>query len=131
MVIIEAAFHEQNKKLHALGKTPTVESTRSAATPIKCNFVFSAGHLSLFFRILQPALRIAVIPIRPDKFIFDTVHDTSILHSIKGTLFLIWNIKNARPGGGNARRPAVPAPAATACFPSGLESQEIKCSSKR
>ncbi|MFP3475930.1 MULTISPECIES: hypothetical protein [Burkholderia] len=131
MVIIEATFHEQNKKLHVLGKTLTVESTLSAATLIKCNFVFAAGHLSPFFRILQPVLRIILIPIRPDKFIFDTARDTSILHSIRGTLFLIWNTKNARPSGRNARRPAVPAPAATACFPSGLESQEIKWSSKR
>ncbi|WP_175693356.1 hypothetical protein [Burkholderia ambifaria] len=131
MVIIEATFHEQNKKLHVLGKTLTVESTLSAATLIKCNFVFAAGHLSPFFRILQPVLRIILIPIRPDKFIFDTVRDTSILHSIRGTLFLIWNTKNARRGGRNARWPAVPAPAATARFPSGLESQEIKWSSKR
>ncbi|WP_334042104.1 hypothetical protein [Burkholderia ambifaria] len=131
MVIIEATFHEQNKKLHVLGKTLTVESASSAATPAKCNLLFVGGHLSLFFRILEPVLRIAVIAIRPDKFIFDTARDNSILHSIRGTLFLMWNTKNARPGSGNARRPAVPAPAATACFPSGLESQEIKWSSKR
>ncbi|WP_175723534.1 hypothetical protein [Burkholderia ambifaria] len=131
MVIIGATFREQNKKLHVLGKTPTVEPAISAATRVKCNFVFGGGYLSPFFWILEPVLRITVISIRPDKFIFDTAHDTSILHSIRGTLFLIWNTQNARPGGRNARRPAVPAPAATACFPSGLESQEIKWSSKR
>ncbi|WP_175699316.1 hypothetical protein [Burkholderia ambifaria] len=131
MVIIEATFHEQNKKLHVLGKTLTVESASSAATRVQCNFVFGGGYLSPFFWILEPVLRITVISIRPDKFIFDTAHDTSILHSIRGTLFLIWNTKECPPGGRNARRPAVPAPAATACFPSGLESQEIKWSSKR
>ncbi|MBR8221021.1 hypothetical protein [Burkholderia ambifaria] len=131
MVIIEATFHEQNKKLHVLGKTLTVASAISAATPVLCNFLFGDGDLSLFFWILDSVLRIAVIAIRPDKFIFDTARDTSILHSIRGTLFLIWNTKECPPRWRNARRPAVPAPAATACFPSGLESQEIKWSSKR
>ncbi|CAG9260500.1 hypothetical protein BDI4_630067 [Burkholderia diffusa] len=58
--------------------------------------MFYCGGLSPISRILDLLLRIVFKPIRPDKFIFDTLRDTSILHSIRGTLFLIWNTKNAR-----------------------------------
>jgi hypothetical protein len=101
------------------------------ADRIPCDFSFIDGYLSPFSWIVEPLSRLPCTAIRPDKFIFDTVRAAPILHSIRGTLFLIWNIKNARPVVKHARRPAVPAPAATARFPSGLESQEIKWSSKR
>ncbi|CAD9227575.1 hypothetical protein BCEN4_70038 [Burkholderia cenocepacia] len=93
MVIIGATFRGQNKKLHVLGKTPTPRSTAPSAYPVECNFLLCDGDLSAFSRHHAGLPGVCPALIRPEKFIFDRAHTPSILHSIKGTLFLIWNIR--------------------------------------
>ncbi|MCA8094022.1 hypothetical protein LGM65_24605 [Burkholderia anthina] len=90
-------FHEKNKKLHALGKTLTAGSASVVAPLTGRGFLFYGRDLSVFSATPPSMLRDGVGRIRPDKFIFDHMYDASILDSIRGTLFLIWNIKDARP----------------------------------
>jgi hypothetical protein len=93
MVIIGATFREQNKKLHVLGKTPTPRSIAPFLYSIECNFLLCDGDLSAFSRHHAGLPGACPALIRPEKFIFDRARTASILHSIKGTLFFIWNIK--------------------------------------
>jgi hypothetical protein len=102
MVIIEVRFGEKNKKPHVLGKTPTDRRANRFANTLICRFSFFHAALQAFSRDITVESAPAAAAIRPEKFIFDRAGDAPILHSIKGTLFLIWNIKDAMKATGDA-----------------------------